>query len=185
MTELHLPYHASSNANPAPLDIWHDVQQFLFTEAALLDERKFSTWLDLLADELRYRAPARYNTLVREPHREFGGENDAAHFDDTKEYIALRIRRLATGKAWSEDPPSRTRHLISNVRARVRDDDLIEVDSNFLVYRGRADDEVELFSGARHDTLRRTSTSFGFQLVERVILFDHTTIHANNLGIFF
>ena len=39
--------------------------------------------------------------------------------DETKATLAGRIARLDTGMAWAEDPPSRTRHLVSNVEVKA------------------------------------------------------------------
>lgn len=180
-----LPFAAAADAAPAGLEDHHAIEQFLFAEAALLDERRFAEWGALLADDIRYYAPTRYNRLPRERAREWGGEREAAHFDDDKAFMAIRIKRLGTDRAWSEDPPSRTRHFVGNVRARALDDVSFEVDSNMLVYRARSDDEQQWFVGSRHDLLRRAGNAHGFEIARRTILFDHTAILANNLGIFF
>ena len=94
----------------------HEIEQFLYAEAAVLDAGHFDQWYTLLADDLRYYMPAHSNLeashAIDELHR-------AAYFDDDKEYIGLRIKRLQTGRAWAEEPSSRTRHLVSNVRIRA------------------------------------------------------------------
>ena len=46
---------------------------------------------------------------------ELAQEDELATLDETKEALARRVARLATGMAWAEDPPSRTRHLIANI----------------------------------------------------------------------
>ena len=38
-----------------------------------------------------------------------------AVLDESKKTLAGRVARLETGMAWAEDPPSRTRHLITNI----------------------------------------------------------------------
>ncbi|MFY9351048.1 MAG: aromatic-ring-hydroxylating dioxygenase subunit beta [Sphingobium sp.] len=183
--EMVLPYRVSDAGEPADLPLWHSVQQFLFQEAALLDRRAFAEWLDMLDDGIRYWAPTRYSRTPRERAGEWSRPDQAAHFDDSKQFLALRVRRLLTDRAWSEDAPSRTRHLVTNVQVRRLADGAIEADSNFLVYRGRVDDCEEIFSGARHDRLVGSDGPYPFRIAERVILFDHTMILANNLGIFF
>jgi len=95
------------------------IEQFLYYEARLLDDRRIDEWYELLADDIHYFMPTRYNRLKREADREFSGPREAALFDEDKRSIAQRIRRLHTGMAWAEDPPSRTRHMITNVMIRL------------------------------------------------------------------
>src|SRR5216684_3007518 len=94
------------------------IEQFLYYEARLLDDRRIDEWYELLADDLHYFMPTRYNRLKREADKEFSAPDEAAFFDEDKRSIAMRIRRLNTGMAWAEDPPSRTRHMVSNVVIR-------------------------------------------------------------------
>jgi 3-phenylpropionate/cinnamic acid dioxygenase small subunit len=181
-----IPFERESGTLPASLDETHSITQFLYTEALLFDERQFVEWLDMLAEDLHYYAPTRTNRMSRDRAKEWADARGAAHFDEDKDFIRARIRRLATGVAWSEDPPSRTRHVISNVLARKRNDGSFEVDSNMIVYRARGDYDAEWFVGARHDLiLPQTGVAHGFLIAKRTILFDHTGIDANNLGIFF
>jgi 3-phenylpropionate/cinnamic acid dioxygenase small subunit len=185
-TTMTVPFERELGTQPASLEEAHTIAQFLFMEALLLDERRFNEWFEMLADDLHYYAPTRTNRMTRERAKEWADVRGAAHFDDDKAFIGARIRRLSTNIAWSEDPPSRTRHVVSNVLARKRSDGSFEVDSNMIVYRGRADYDAEWFVGARHDVIRpAVDTVHGFQIVNRTILFDHTGIDANNLGIFF
>ena len=64
---------------------------------------------------------------------------DLALFEETKETLHTRVARLATGLAWSEVPPSRTRHLVTNVQVEPSETESeVRVRSNFLVYRNAA-----------------------------------------------
>lgn len=130
----------ASSAEPVSAELHHEIEQFLYYEARLLDERRFEEWYELLADDLQYVMPTRYNRLRREAQHEFAGADEAQHFDEDKHSIAQRIRRLRSGTAWAEDPPSRTRHFVSNVVARrsARPEEL-EVDCYYLLYRSRLD----------------------------------------------
>ncbi|MGY5319468.1 aromatic-ring-hydroxylating dioxygenase subunit beta [Neomicrococcus lactis] len=83
-----------------------------------------------------------------------GSPGEAAYFDETKESLAWRIRRYDSGMAWAEDPPSRTRHLISNVMVRYTGENQLTVRSAFLVYRNRLQTETDIYAGGRIDTLR-------------------------------
>ena len=166
-------------------ELQQEIEQFLYREARILDDRSYEEWFALLADDLHYFMPTRYNRLRRESSKEFSGPDEAAFFDEDKASIAMRIRRLNTGMAWAEDPPSRTRHLVSNVTIRPRGNGEYEVDSYYLLYRSRLEREVETFVGMRHDVLRRADNTAGFQVAKRTIVLDQATLMARNLSFFF
>jgi 3-phenylpropionate/cinnamic acid dioxygenase small subunit len=165
-------------------DLHHEVTQFLFFEARLLDERRFDEWWQLFADDIHYWMPVRYNRQFRELDKETGAPGELAHFDEDKLSLYQRVYRLGTGRAWAEDPPSRTRHLITNVWARDTEvDDELAVQSAFLVYRNRGDYEVDIWAGRRDDVIRRVDDSW--QIARREILIDQATILSKNLSVFF
>jgi len=166
-------------------ELQQEIEQFLYHEARILDDRKYEQWYELLADDLHYFMPTRYNRLRRESGQEFSGPNQAAFFDEDKRSIAMRIRRLNTGMAWAEDPPSRTRHMVSNVVIRPRVNSEYEVDCYYLLYRSRLEREVETFVGMRQDVLRRVQNAAGFQIVGRTIILDQAILMARNLSFFF
>ena len=108
-------------------EIAYEVQNFLYHEARLLDERRFNEWLAMFADDVRYWMPVRGNrypksskaVMVMEPDTyiedDIAQDHEMAFFDETKKTLSGRVARLETGMAWAEDPPSKTRHLITNV----------------------------------------------------------------------
>jgi len=175
----------------ASRDVHFEVEQFYYEEAELLDDGRFADWLELLADDLDYWMPTRTNRLRRQQALSIAARGEAAFYDETKESLAWRIRRFDSGMAWAEDPPSRTRHLITNVVVRHGDpsqlrefsvDDL-EVRSAFLVYRNRLQREENIFAGRRTDILRRVSA--GLQVARRVVLLDQNVLQAKNISTFF
>lgn len=166
-------------------ELQQEIEQFLYHESRVLDDRRFEEWFKLLADDLHYFMPTRYNRLKRESDKEFSAPNEAAFFDEDKKSIAMRIRRLNTGMAWAEDPPSRTRHMVSNVVIRPRGNGEYEVDCYYMLYRSRLEREVEIFVGMRHDVLRRTDSEAGFEVAKRTIILDQATLLARNLSFFF
>jgi len=175
----------------ASRDVHFEVEQFYYEEAELLDDGRFADWLELLADDLDYWMPTRTNRLRRQHALSIAARGEAAFYDETKESLAWRIRRFDSGMAWAEDPPSRTRHLITNVVVRHVDpsqhrefsvDDL-EVRSAFLVYRNRLQREENIFAGQRTDILRRVSA--GLQVARRVVLLDQNVLQAKNISTFF
>src|SRR5699024_1750063 len=99
----------------ADSELTYQIEQFYYREAELLDVGLFVDWLIIFEYHLFYWAPLRTNRLRRQAALSIGSEGEAAYFDETKESLAWRIRRYDSGMAWAEDPPSRTRHIVSNV----------------------------------------------------------------------
>ena len=164
----------------------HEIEQFLYDEADLLDTWQYDEWLTLIAPDIHYWMPIRTNRLHRQRHLETGSPTDASYFDETYEHLEQRVRRLRTGLAWAEDPPSRTRHSVSNVRVRTTGiDGMYELDCCFFIYRTRLEREQDMFVGRRTDVVRRAANAYGFQISKRTILLDQATLLAKNLSIFF
>lgn len=164
--------------------IQHQVEQFLYREAALLDARQFHDWYDLLADDLDYWMPVRSTRARGDEANEFAKRGEGAFFDETKDHIGERVRKLDTGYSWSEDPPSRTRHFVSNVRIieKTRAGELT-VECAFMVYRTRLARDEDMWVGRRVDVLRPVGDSF--QIAKRHLFLDHVSLSAKNLSIFF
>ena len=176
-------------------DVLREVEQFLYREARLLDERRFREWLDLFTDDVRYWMGARSNRYPRtskaisilSPNRYVEDDQTRADelsiFDETKETLSGRVARLETGMAWAEDPPSRTRHLITNIEVAGEAGAELTVHSNFIVYRSRAETEQDFYVGARQDLLRRVDG--GLKIARRKMTLDQNVLSAKNLSIFF
>ena len=186
-----LPMTGPVGGRRADRDIHFEVEQFYYEEAELLDDGRFADWLELLADDVDYWMPTRTNRLRRQHALSIAARGEAAFYDETKESLAWRIRRFDSGMAWAEDPPSRTRHLVTNIVAHHVDPDVkagftsddLEVRSAFLVYRNRLEREENIFAGRRVDILRRAEE--GLQVARRVILLDQNVLQAKNISTFF
>lgn len=160
-----------------------EVEELLYEEAELLDDRQFRGWLDLLTDDFHYWMPVRDNRLGREVEEELAKPGQAAYFDDTKKTLSMRIDRLDTGQAWAETPPSRTRHLISNIRVTPLDGGFeFEVRSNFITYRTRLEKDEDFYVGTRRDIVRRVDGQLRF--AKRTIVLDQAVLSAKNISIF-
>lgn len=176
----------------ADRDIHFEVEQFYYSEAELLDEGRYADWLELLADDLDYWMPVRTNRLRRQQALSVAARGEAAYYDETKESLAWRIRRFDSGMAWAEDPPSRTRHLVTNVSVRHADSETdvdsgpsdLVVRSAFLVYRNRLEREENVFAGARTDLLRRAE-GHRLLIARRYVLLDQNILQAKNICTFF
>jgi biphenyl 2,3-dioxygenase subunit beta len=165
-------------------ELRRQVEDFFYLEAELLDDRKLREWLELLTDDVRYWMPIRHNTSERpqEIAEELSKPGEGYYFDDNKQNLTLRVERVYSKSAWAELPPSRTRHLISNVRVKQDNGAEIEVHSNFLVYRTRMESDKDIFVGTRQDTLRRVNGSF--KIAKRTIVLDQAVLDAKNISVF-
>jgi 3-phenylpropionate/cinnamic acid dioxygenase small subunit len=157
-----------------------EAEEFLYREASLLDERRLDEWLALCTDDIHYWMPIRRTTTVKEIANEFTKPGDMAFFDDDKQTLGLRVQRLQIGRAWAEDPPSRTRHTVSNVRILSADANGILVALNFHLYRTRLDSEEDSWIGRREDLLRRENGTL--KLARRHIFLDQTVILSQNMS---
>ena len=177
-------------------DLVPEIEQFLYREARLLDQRKFHEWLDLLTDDLHYWMPMRSNRYPvsskaiaildgsRYEESEVSREDELAIMDETKDSLRRRVARLDTGMAWAEDPPSRTRHMISNVEVEPGDrESEIKVYSNFLMYRTRGETEQDFYVGCREDILRNVDGQW--KVAYRKIVLDQNVLLAKNVSNFF
>jgi 3-phenylpropionate/cinnamic acid dioxygenase small subunit len=159
----------------------HDIQAWLYDEADLLDARRWREWLALLAHDVRYRMPVAVTVDRRSAGTLVGGA--MVHLDEDRYSLEKRVERLEGGHAWTEDPPSRTRRFVTNVRAHLADSGEIDVDSYVLLYRSRADDRpAEILSAARRDRLRPAGG--GWLLARREITIDDAVLRMQNLALF-
>lgn len=156
-------------------------EQFLYKEAELLDDGNLHGWLDVLADDIEYRVPRRVTRERGTEASEFSGEGFL--YREDKGTLRTRVKRFDTEYAWAENPPSRTRRLVTNVRVDRADDETVSVRSNLLVYRNQGDQtDHDLIVCEREDTLRRSEG--GFELVERTVHLDQTILATRNLSFF-
>jgi len=174
-------------ATLAPLvgpDLQHRVEQFLYAEAQLLDDHEFNTWITLFTDQAHYWVPTRNTRTNRERAKEIAARGEGAHVDDDMVRLRGRVRRSTSGLAWSEEPPSRTRRLLTNVRIRPRDTGVLDVRLNFWVYRGRLERHQDWFVGERFDVLVPDDGPYGYLIADRKIVLDQSTVLAPNMSVF-
>jgi phthalate 3,4-dioxygenase subunit beta len=157
-----------------------DAHQFLVEEAALLDAADYAGWLNLLCEDIRYLMPVRVTTARGAG---FDSLADMGHFDEDMYSLRKRVQRLATDHAWTEDPPSRTRHFVTNVRTFRHQVAELRVESAVLLFRSRGDTrEPALISAGRTDLLRETGE--GLRLARREIKVDESVLRTQNLAVF-
>jgi 3-phenylpropionate/cinnamic acid dioxygenase small subunit len=166
-----------------------EVEDFLYREADLLDERRYEEWLALLAEDVRYWMPMRRNVKVGEAEREFTrAGQDINWFDEGKETLTRRVKQILTGMHWAEEPVSRISHIVSNVRLVEVNPSIakpaeVSVKCRFLIYRNRVETETDFLVGKREDLLRRSGD--GWLIARRKIVLDQNVLLAKNLTFFF
>ena len=174
--------------SPAPtvedMLLQYEVEQFFYHESALLDARRFEEWFALLADDLVYWMPVRATRSAGDIGHEFAPFGSIAFFDEDKASMEQRVKRLRTGFAWAEDPPSRTRHFVNNVRIVERHAKHERaVSCNFIGYRSRLASDEDFWIGRREDVVRKEMGSW--TIAQRHIFLDHVSLTSKNLSIFF
>ena len=162
----------------------HRISQFLYEEARLLDDWQFRDWLAQLDDDIRYTMRTTVNAQTRD--RRKGVQPPTTWiFNDNKDQLERRIARLETGMAWAEEPPSRTRHMISNLQVSETDQpDVFAVRLNYLLYRAQKERDETFYVGTRMDKVRRLPGD-EWRLLEREIVLDQAVITSHNLSVLF
>ncbi len=171
-------------------EVKQEIEEFLYDEANLLDDRHFKAWIDTLADDLEYFMPMEYNVKFGEHSRRELTTRDKqmSWFNEGKWTLNKRVEQILTGVHWAEEPLSRVSRLVSNVQLtaiRNSADGAVEVDvsSRFLTYQNRCEYEQYFFVGDRKDRMRKTAD--GWKLARREIRIHQNVLLAKNLSIFF
>lgn len=105
-----------------------DIEDFLYREAALLDEWRLHEWLELFTPDCLYEIPA-----LDCPDDDAGRTFSIVH--DNRVLLEQRVARLLKPTAHAEFPHSRTRRLITCVRILGTHGDELMVAANFSVHR--------------------------------------------------
>ncbi len=165
-------------------DLRLEIEDFLYYEADLLDDRRFDEWLDLLTEDIRYFMPIRRNVPSGQQDRENTlPRSQMSWFDEGKATLTQRVKQINTGSHWCEEPFSRATHMVSNVRLVDVGETEVRVQCRFLVYRNRLEDEESFLIGRRLDTLRRVDGAW--KIANREITLDQNVLLAKNLTTFF
>lgn len=121
------------------------VEQFLYREARLADEQRLDDWLALWDEDALYWVPCNQDDV--DPARQL-----SIIYDDHAR-LKLRVARITrTGMAWTQEPRSRLRRLVSNIEIYDGPDGLIQTFSNFHLTELRVNrrDPVEWIGRTEH-----------------------------------
>lgn len=161
--------------------VYNALLETLYDEAATLDERRFDDWIGMLAEDLIYQAPIRLTRTG--PNRDRDVMRTMFHFDENYNSLLMRTGRLQKS-AWAEDPPSRCRRFVTNVRIGERETaGEYEVVSYLFLERSRGDNpENEHMTAERRDVWRETDS--GYKLAWREIIVDQSVLGMANFAVF-
>lgn len=169
------PPLGSTSVDP---ELQHRVEQFLYREAELLDRFEMHEWLDLVDEGIVLKVPIRSD---RGPGSDQSPFSDETYYvRDGYEMLEERVEKISKEYAWSENPRSRIRHHIGNVRVEELERGLCRVWNNQFVYRSQGDTaDHRLLSAQRDSTLELSGD--GFRILDRTVYLDHSILSTKNL----
>lgn len=136
-----------------------EILSFLYLEARLADEGRYSDWESLWADDddsVEYRVPM---------HPDDDPRTTLAYINDNRRRIKSRVAQLNTGNRHSQTPPSVMRRVLSNSEVLEQDADSVTVESNFALFEYRI--RQRFWAGRVRHTIRRTPD--GPRLVRKIV----------------
>jgi len=167
-----------------------EIEELYYDEAEHIDNRRFTEWLDMLHEDLRYFMPMRHNVKFgQHAEREDTREDEGiSWFNEDKWTVTKRVEQILTGVHYAEEPLSRTSHLITNVQVleatpSAAGAEEVRTSCRFLTYLNRVEYETYHFVGKRYDTLRRVDGDW--KVLHRRIVLDQNVLQAKNLSTFF
>ena len=107
------------------LQLQHEVQQFLYEEALLLDNKKFDDWLSLFSADATYWVPAT-------PEQDDPLYSASIIYEDVP-LLRMRITRMSHPHAYSLQPQTQTSHSVSNVIIQPADDNSLQVSTKLTL----------------------------------------------------
>jgi benzoate/toluate 1,2-dioxygenase beta subunit len=148
------------------------VEAFLFREARLADENRYDEWLALWTEDVTYWVPANVD--------EYDPDEHVSILYDNRERLQDRIARLKSGGAWSQEPQSRMRRLISNIEVEPSDrpDERIVI-SNFVLGELRRGRDAVYFAQQKH---RLRQTAGGLRMAAKTVYLVKNNEPLHNLS---
>ncbi|WP_054964403.1 aromatic-ring-hydroxylating dioxygenase subunit beta [Acidiplasma aeolicum] len=161
----------------------NDLIDVLLYEAEILDNHQYDKWIDMLTEDIEYKMPVRITREKEDKETDLELSKSQYHFIDNKESILMRVNRYKNEYAWSENPLSRTKHFITNVRIEKVNETESIVKSYVLFYRSRRDNAYpEIFAYERLDKFRYENNKW--KLAKRNIIPENSVLPLMNLSNF-
>ena len=152
--------HSEAQVRPAlrPLPD-AEILSFLYLEARLADEGRYSEWESLWSDDepVEYRVPM---------HPDDDPRTTLAYVNDNRRRIKSRVAQLNTGNRHSQTPPSVMRRTVANSEVVADDGDTITVRVQTSRCSNTASANASGPGGVTH-TIRRTAD--GPRLVRKIV----------------
>ena len=104
------------------------IEAFLYLEARLMDENRYSEWLKLFADECEYWIPSNEEDIDPNKH--------VSIMYCDRQMLNNHVERLLQGKAFAQSPKSRLRRIIGNIEVSGSVE-LWRVEANFIIMEVR------------------------------------------------
>jgi 3-phenylpropionate/cinnamic acid dioxygenase small subunit len=139
-----------------------EVEQFLFLQSELLDNKNWQGFIDLFADDGVYWMP-----VLPE---QTDWRSEASIFAEDKLMMEVRMGRVTHPTAWSQAPMWMTNHLIGNIAIESVTASQVVVRSRFHLMELRRD-QVRHFGGTYRHTLHRSKVGLRI-LMQRVDMFN-------------
>jgi p-cumate 2,3-dioxygenase beta subunit len=139
-----------------------EIEDFLYADADLLDSFKLEEWLGQFLPNSHYLVPSLDVPTA-------SGQDSLYLVMDDLPRLSSRVHQYLGRSMWVENPPARTRRMISNVRINATTDTQIHVSANFVVYRIR-NEVVDAYIGRYEHIL--VPTAEGFRFLERKAVLD-------------
>ena len=147
----------------------HSVQAFVQAEARMLNQALYRDWLALFAEDGRYWVP-----LGGDTKDESDVHNALANED--RLLLTLRVERLLAGRAHSQQPASRSAHVLQSPQVDACDEHHAEVYTPFTYVESRGEQHMWLAGQWCHH-LRREQGAWRIAL-KRVNLLNAGAAHS-------
>lgn len=168
---------------PVSIELHHEIEQFLFREARMLDREQLREWLDTVVDpEIRYQMVMREERFRRD--KSPASSTEVMPFDDNHRELELRVSQFETGLQTMLDPPQRLRRMLTNIEVYHHDQEgefLVLCDGIASRFRRLYENEQVVFG--RRDILRKIEDGV-FRLVSRRVDLDERVVRNKNLLFF-
>ncbi|PHR62106.1 MAG: aromatic-ring-hydroxylating dioxygenase subunit beta [Robiginitomaculum sp.] len=171
------------NKIPVGSEIHNRITETLYEEALMLDNMLVLEWSYFVTKDISYTVPLRATRLLEESDKSI--VRSMMHMDEDYNSLMMRVGRLTrTKSAFAEDPPSRTRRLITNILVdSTNKPDEFAVTSYGILTRNRYEEHnTQVVSFVRHDILREIDGEL--KLAKREIIVDFAVLGTQNLAIF-
>lgn len=94
--------------------------------------------------------------------------------EDDREFLEMRVARLESPLAHAEQPPSRTRHFVTNIEVVEAGADEVDAHANILVFQSRLERTEGFYVGKRQDRLRRVDSAW--MIARRAVVLDQALL---------